>query len=452
MGKKLKVDIIASLPAFARHKGRKQGVVRGPNLTLPYLAALTPGIDDDVEVRIQDELFESVDMSADADLIGISAKTCSVNHAFDMADEFRRKGKTVVLGGTHATVKPEECLSHVDAVAVGEAEETWPEIVNEFKKTGKLSKKKYKCLHLPNLENIPIPRRDLLNGGRMIVDSMQTTRGCIHDCSFCVISKINGKGYRQRPVDRIIEEMKTIKSKYLVFWDDNILANNKISKNLFREMIPLKKRWMSQLTVDVTKDKEMLDLVEKSGCMGVFIGMESVNQKSLNSINKSFNKVENFKEKIKILHDRGIMVTAGIMLGFDDDDASIFERTMEVLHEIKADSAGIVIFTPSPGTRLYNQFLDEGRIIDHNWDHYDTNNVIFKPQKMTPEQLQEGYHWLKHEFYSYKNIVQRNLRSCVNLWNIPYNLAHRSINKRTTYGKGYNPNKKNMRVKEELSE
>jgi radical SAM superfamily enzyme YgiQ (UPF0313 family) len=443
MTKKLKIDIISSLPAFARYKGKGEtGIIRGPNLTLPHLAALTPGIDDDVEVRITDELCETIDMDTDADLIGISANTCSVNHAFDIAHEYRSKGKTVVIGGTHATIRPDDCLPHADAVVVGEAEETWPQIVNEFKKAGKLSKKKYECLVPPNLDSLPIPRRYLFKGGRMLVDSMQTTRGCIHSCSYCVIGKINGKGFRQRPVDRIIEEMKTIKSKYIVFWDDNILANNKVSKHLFREMIPLKKKWLSQLTVNVAKDKEMLDLVEKSGCAGVFIGVESVNQKSLNGVNKNFNKVQDYKEKIKILHDRGILVTAGIMLGFDEDDPSIFERTMEVLHEIKIDSAGIVICTPIPGTRLYDQYIKEGRIIDHNWDHYDTNNVIFKPRLMTPEQLQEGYHWLKHEFYSYKNIISRNLRSCVNIYNIPYNLAHRSINKRTTYGKGYNPNKK----------
>ncbi len=402
-----------------------------PRLSLTTLGALTP---KDIEVRLVDEGVEKIDFDMDVDLVGISAMTFLSPRAYEISDRFRKRGVKVVLGGIHPTALPEEAKEHADAVVIGEAEKIWPSLLEDFK-NGEL-KPFYKMDTLPSLEGLPPQRLSLLRPGAYMTNNcLQASRGCPYGCDFCSVTTFFGNTFRLRPVKDVIDEIAALDGKFVVFVDDNIAGNKAYARELFKALIPLKKQWGSQASITLARDPELLELAAKSGCTSLFVGIESISQETLASANKSFNKVTDYEESIKRFHDNGILVNAGMIFGFDNDDESVFERTVAFL---KKNRVGLVLFsilTPFPGTGFYKKLEQEGRIIDKDWSHYDGRNVVFKPKNLSPEALQDGFHWAYHKFYSVPSILQRVLPTRqLRIPRLYFNWAYRRMVKRVPKG------------------
>jgi radical SAM superfamily enzyme YgiQ (UPF0313 family) len=379
------------------------------SLALPTLAALTPG---DAEMSIIDENIDFVDFDAKADIAAISYITLSSNRAYEIADEFRKRGVYVVLGGFHASMFPDEALMHGDSVFVGEAEDTWPGFIEDFK--NKRPEKVYKSEKKPDLKKLVVPRWDLINNRYYNVRHVQTSRGCPFDCDFCLVRSMLGTP-RQKPVENVLSEIKEVLKynktpgmKVVIFSDDNIIASPKYAKELFKALIPLKIRWNSQCSINIAEDDELLDLAAQSGCDSLLIGLESVSQESLNSVNKGkFNKADKYREAVEKIHSRKISICGMIILGLDSDDNTIFDKTLEFMNETSIIFPMFNILTPIPGTRLCDQFEKENRLLHHRWDEYNGSTVCMKPKLMSAEELQQGFYRVLQELYSKDAIFTR---------------------------------------------
>lgn len=388
---------------------------------MPLIAAYTPA---HWEVTHIDEIVQKVNFDFPCDLVGITANTPAAIHAYSLATEFRKRGRKVVIGGPHATLMPEEVSLYADSAVIGEADDLWPKILEDFEK-GKLLKI-YKCDVLPNLQDMPSPRWDLIKGRWYGKGVTIATRGCPFACEYCTIPQMYSRKMRYRPVDQVIKEISNMPGRALIFWDDNLAANKKYSKELFKALIPLKRWWTTQATMDCAEDDEFLDLAAKSGCKAFFMGFESVSQASLISANKSHNNVTKFKETIRKLHSYGIAVQAGIVFGFDEEDKTIFKSTVEYYNDAGLDSATISVLIPFPNTPIFKKLDSQGRILTRDWSKYDgKKNVVYQPAQMTPAELLMGMEWAARRFYSLKSIKKRMSISKTGLWwNVPRNLGY----------------------------
>jgi radical SAM superfamily enzyme YgiQ (UPF0313 family) len=390
-----------------------------PRLSLPVLAALTP---PEVEVKLLDQSIEKINYDEEVDLVGISVMTFLAPRAYEIAREFRQRGVKVVLGGIHPTAMPEEAKAHADSVVVGEAEGLWPRVIQDFKK-GEL-KPFYRQNGIPSLEKLPHPRRDLLKReAYLTANCLQASRGCPFGCEFCSVTNFFGNTYRLRPIKEVVRELECMPPGYTIFVDDNIAGNRKYSMELFEAIKPLGLKWGGQSSLKLADDPELLKKAVESGCTALFLGIESLSQENLKNVRKGFNRVEKYKESIKKFLDYGINITAGIIFGFDGDDESVFERTVEFLEENRVTMSTPAILTPLPGTPFYRQMEKEGRIFDRNLEHYDGRHVTFYPKLMSPETLQEGYYWANHRLFSVSSIVKRVIRPSQ-----PYLLDRLAIN------------------------
>ena len=301
-------------------------------------------------------------------------------------------------------------LLHADSVVIGEAEEVWGELINDF--INNKLKKQYISNVKPKLIDSPVPRWDLVKTDKYIYHAIQTTRGCPFDCDFCSVKLFFGKEYRFKPVANVLKEIETLlkieKRKVFFFSDDNITANKKYARELFEALIPYKIHWLGQASVDLGFDPEMLKLMYKSGCRQLLLGFESLSEKNLEQINKpKINKVKDYSKIIESIHKNRISIIGGFILGNDFDDENIFKETKDFIEENNIAFPQITILTPLPGTRLYKKFKEEGRLISSNWNDYGYGKVCFKPKLMSPEALQKGHDWLISELYSYKSISKR---------------------------------------------
>ena len=373
-----------------------------PKYNLLLVAALTPS---SWEISIIDECIEEINFDEKADLVGITVTTSKANRAYAIADIYKSKGIKVVLGGIHPSIFPYEAIEHADAVVIGEAEYTWPMLINDFV-NGSL-KKFYISEKRHSLVSLPHPRRDLVKRNHYQgPDVLETSRGCPFKCEYCC-TKFFGQNYRYRPIGDLVEEIRSIQHNYIVFMDDNILGNWGRAKKLFIELIPLEKHWSAQCTVNIGQDSELVNLAAKSGCKNLIMGFETLNEHNLVQINKKLNNVAKYEEYIKILHDHGIRTTANFIFGFDDDDESVFETTVNFVESNKIHAPIFWILTPYPGTLLYERLEEENRIIDWNWDNYDSRHVVFKPKRISPEKLYEGFWKAYKEITSFRSIFKR---------------------------------------------
>lgn len=401
---------------FPMGKGRMMGKhshFKLAPLTLPHIAGLTPG---DVDIQIIDELVDEVDFDADVDLVGLSVLTPLAPRAYEIADRFRKRGIKVVLGGVHITMCPQEAALHADALVLGEAEETWPKLIEDFKK-GRLQKI-YRCLRPPDLKGLPLPRWDLLKMRYLPTYIVQTTRGCPFDCEFCAVTTFFGGKYRTRPIEEVVNEIKTlIESKrqrsplgdIFFFTDDNIFSNPSYTKEWLKEITPFKIKWLCQAPITMAWDEELLKISAESGCIGALIGFETLSQKNIDKMGKKINRVKEYEEAIKRIHSYGIKMIGSFMFGLDDDHKEIFERVVRFMEKNHIDVPGMGIATPYPGTRLYKRLKREGRIIKENWSDYDSAQAVFRPLHMTPEELDEGLAWTWKRSTSYLSIFKRNI-------------------------------------------
>lgn len=420
----------------AKRLGRNK-VFKVPPHNLLIVSALTP---KDIEVEIIDENIERIDFEKGVDLVGITAMTASAPRAYEIADTFRKKGVPVVMGGIHVTALPQEAAQHADAVVIGEAEGSWERLLQDFRKGGKEALVQfYKNDERPDPAIIPLPRRELIkNKGYLLSRFLQLSRGCPFNCYFCSVSKFFGKKFRFRPVKKVIEEIKgmvgkPLKTRFLGFLDDNIAGDIAYARELFKALIPYNLLWIGQASINIAHHEDILQLAAASGCKGLFIGFESISEASLGEADKSQNKIKFYEKAIKKIHQFGIVIEGAFIFGFDNDDKSIFRKTVKFIEKVKLDVVQFSILTPLPGTRLEEKLEKEGRIIDRNWSNYDLSHAVFQPKTMTPQELQQGLDWAYKKVYSLSSIFRRTIGSLKGKrWKylgplLTLNLGYRSI-------------------------
>ncbi len=401
-------------------KRGKTGFVR---LSLPMIAALTPS---NWEVEILDARITPVDFRKEVDLVGITAFTAEIPSAYEIADGFKKRGVKVVMGGIHVSFLPEEALEHATSVVIGEAEPVWGELLQDVEK-GEL-KSIYRSNRFIEMAGMSIPRRDLLNRKMYVscFNTIQATRGCPFHCEYCAVKEFFGQKYRTRPVTEVIDEIREFDTRDFFFVDDNITGQPRYAKELFRALIPLKGVWGGQTTINIAKDEELLDLYARSGGKYAFIGFETLSEENLQQINKSWNSPNGYKEAIKRIHKAGINILGSFIFGLDEDDPTVFKKTFDFIMENNIDAAQFHILTPFPGTHLYEAMEKAGRILDRDWAKYHTGEVVFRPKKITPDELQRGYWWAYRETYTIRNIMKRCLRSSRNLmFRVGMNVSYR---------------------------
>jgi radical SAM superfamily enzyme YgiQ (UPF0313 family) len=367
------------------------------------LAALVP---PDWQVRLVDENVEEIEWDPLPDLAAVSVMTPLAPRGYAIADRFRRSGVPVVLGGIHPTMMPEEAAAHADSVVLGEAEGTWPQVLADAR-SGRLQPV-YRAPGLVNLEGLAIPRRELLRRkAYFFINTTQTTRGCPFDCDFCSVTSFYGRSYRVRPVPEVLAEIERMERSFVFFVDDNIVGRPGYAKQLFRELAPLKIKWFSQAALSIVRDRELLDLARDSGCKGLFIGFESLSQKTLYAMGKSANRAAEYREAVRALHDEGIGIQGSFIFGSDHDDAAVFDDVLRFIEKTHLEAALFSILTPFPGTRIYTRMLEQNRIIDTDWGNYDMNHVVFQPRGMSPRMLQEGFNRAYRRLYGWRSIATR---------------------------------------------
>ncbi len=381
-------------------------------LNLAMLVALTP---PDIEVSIVDEAVEKINFDEQVDLVGISCTTTVAQRAYEIATEYRKRNIKVVMGGTHPTLIPQESIKYVDSVCIGEAEKLWGRMLADFEE-GKL-KRFYRNDGYCSLEGLPLPRRDLLKSKHYLpIDGMQTARGCPFACDFCAVTTVFGHKYRHRPIEDVLAEVETLERRLVFFYDDNIVGNPSRAKELFRALIPYNKRWIGQGSTTVIKDPELLELMAKSGCKGLFVGFESLSESTLKRSFKKHNDPKQYKEVVRRLHDQGIAISGAFVFGLDGDDKSVFERTLEFVMDVKLDVAQFNWLTPYPGTPIYNRLKAENRLIKTDWWSAGSGlgtatgeAIVYHPKMMSADELREGSRWVRRNFYSNSSIMRRFL-------------------------------------------
>jgi len=378
---------------------------RFPYLSLTTLAALTP---KGIEVTIEDENVEEIKFDDRPDLVAISIITPLANRGYAIADRFREMSVPVVIGGFHATWMPEEAGQHADAVVLGEAEQAWPRVIEDFK--NRSLQKFYRTNGRADLIGLPIPRRELLKrGAYFFTNTMQIGRGCPYQCDFCSVTAFFGHTCRLRPLEEVKREVEILlrQTNFIFFVDDNIIADPAYARDLFSFLKDWRVKWLSHSSIHIAENGDLLRMAAESGCYGLFIGFESLSQETLRSHHKAANRVDRYRELIRRIHDQGIGIEGSFIFGSDGEDSSVFQRVVDFCEETRIDAAVFAILTPFPGTRIYDQYVKEKRILSRDWALYDMDHVVFRPQGMTVEELQDGHHWANRRFYSYASMVRR---------------------------------------------
>ncbi len=404
----MKIDIIIAY--IQRYEfGHEKDFV--PPITGIHLAGLTP---EKYPVRVIHQQVEKINLNTDADLVAISFFSGFANEAFHLASEFKKRGKTVIGGGPHVSFSVLESLKYFDSVVTGEAESVWEKLLTDAENN---TLKQVYNGSPTDLGNIKTPRYDLLPRNFFIRKVVQATRGCPYSCSFCSVPIIN-PGFRKRPINNVLQDISYDnfshwwQRKIVWFWDDNLTIDRPYIKKLLAEMKPLKKWWLTQASVDIAKDDELLKLMKESGCIGVFLGLETFGEGSIADANKRQNRIKEYKQAVKKLHRHGIAVMAGLIAGFDHDTyASIVDMSKKIM-EIGVDVPFISIMTPFIGTQAHTKLNNEKRLLEErNWNYYNGYNVTFQPKNMTPEELLKAHRELWKGAFSFKNSLLRIVKS-----------------------------------------
>jgi radical SAM superfamily enzyme YgiQ (UPF0313 family) len=399
-------------PLYRHRTGIWKKSLRYAPLTLITLAALIPE-ELGVELTLVDEGIQAVDLAFEADLVGISAITGSAPRAYELADHFRRRGIPVVLGGVHPTLLPDEAAQHADAVVVGYAEESWPRLLRDFV-AGQMRPRYEQSPNL-SLAGLPLPRRELLARHRYTtVHTIEASRGCVHRCEFCVVPTAWGRPL-QRPVAEVIDEIRQMGARRLIFLDLNLIADIPYAKELFTALSPLKITWGGLATTTIAWDDELLDLAARSGCRGLLLGFESLSKESMAETGKAFGIRQDYHFVVQQLHDRGIAIMGCFAFGFDHDTPEVFAETVEFVQAARIDLPRYAILTPFPSTPLFRRLQGEERILTQDWGLYDGQHVVFQPAQMSPAALLRGTEWAWKQTYSYRSIAKRLLGARIQL-------------------------------------
>jgi len=402
----IKIALISPKGPLYRHRGgiwRKS--LRYQPLTLTTLAALIPP-EISVELQLLDEGIADVPLELDADLVGLTVITGTARRAYELAGHFRRRGITVVLGGPHVTLIPDDAQPHADAVVTGYAEDSWPQLLRDFV-SGRL-KPRYEQLPDLDLADRPFPRRDLLPSHRYLTNNVfEATRGCVHNCDFCVVPAAWGRSPCQKPVEDVVADVRQHGARKLIFVDLNLIADRGYALRLFAALIPLKLQWYGLATVLLADDLELLKLAARSGCRGLLMGLESISPQNLRQNHKGFNSPEKYSQVVERLHEHGIALQGCFVFGLDHDEPGVFLKTAEFAVQAKIDLPRFAIVTPFPNTALYRRLLAEGRILTKNWELYDGQHVVFRPAKLSVQELQAGTEAAWKHAYRFRSIARR---------------------------------------------
>ncbi len=388
---------------------RKPKSVMIPQLAMHLIAGLTP---PEHKVKIIEEEIDDINIEEDCDLVGISCMTANAPRAYHLAREFKKRGKKVVMGGVHPTILPDEAIQSCDSVVIGEVEGVWEQVLEDYK-YDRLQKFYHKP-H-PSLETyVRIPHRKDTRKRLFNIIPIMTTRGCPYNCDFCCVHDIYGRRVRHIPVQNVVQDIIDSGGKFFIFLDDNIIGDPRYAKELFGAIKPLHIKWVGQASISFVKDTELMKMARESGCRGLFFGLESVSKSQLQKMRKSIKDIEKLEEAIKKVKSFGIFFHTSMIFGFDDDTKDIFPETLEFIHRNKISSATLNVLTPYPGTGTYQKFKNDGRLLTHDWKHYNHKTVVFKPKNMTPFELQAGRLWVFHEMTKFSSVMSRT----------PYNLDH----------------------------
>jgi radical SAM superfamily enzyme YgiQ (UPF0313 family) len=377
-----------------------------PNLFARQLAAITP---KKHLVKIVDERYTNIDFNEKYDIVLINFNLSSIPRAYELANIFKEKGIKVVFSGWYPSFNPKEALDHADSVLIGRNELNWLELLEDFE-NGKLQKfygpKNYDSSSKIPPTNVEIP-------GLVITGAVEATRGCTFKCEFCPEANLPGsEEFYKRPINEVIDEIKSISQKTIMFYDNSLTIDTNYTKELFKKMIGLKKRFFCNGNSNVlANDVELVKLSKKAGCVSWLIGFESINQETIDYIGKQSNKVKEYKKAVENIHKNKMAVIGSFIFGFDTDSKDVFEQTLKMIDKLKIDVVDFCILTPIPGTPIYEKLEKEGRIITKDWSRYNMKNVVFKPKNITPEELIKGVKKLYKNYYSTPNTIKRIIRS-----------------------------------------
>jgi len=392
-------------------------------LTIPYLAAY---VDERYyKITLIDEYFQKLPYRKRFDLVAITVNTPNAPHCYDISARFREAGAKIVMGGPHTTLLPDEVKEHCDYLLAGESETTWPRFLEDFRSGA--ARERYSSAAPPSLENLPLPRWDLLKRRRLMKGAVIATRGCPYDCRYCNLKQIYSGGFRTRPIKDVAAEIKALPTDFFVFWDDNLFADKEYAKDLLRAITPLKRRWAAQAALRDCADNELLSLARSAGCLYLFVGLESFSEESLDDAGKGINRISDYEPIISAIHRYGIMVQAGIVFGFDSDTPGIFDAALNTCEKLGIDGATVSVLTPFPKTPIYEKLKTEGRLLSGDWSKYNSKTAVaFKPQNMSAEELLSGYNRFRKRFYSLGSFVRRMRVSRTNIaLNFVVNLGYR---------------------------
>lgn len=377
-----------------------------PTLYARQLAAVTP---KKHAVTVLNERYSKINFDGSYDLVNINFTTSTSPRAYEIADSFRKKGVPVILSGLHASSLPNEAKQHAESVLLGRGEINWLKLLEDFEKNN--LKPFYQPINYTKSTKIPPTNIGL--PGFVMTGAVEATRGCPYRCEFCPAANIpQGEEFYARPVDEVIEEIKSIPQKIIMFYDNSLTINPRYTKTLFNEMKGLKKRFFCNGNADVlAHDEELVKLAEEAGCISWLVGFESVSQKTIDSIGKKTNKIKDYYLAVKNIHDNKMAVIGDFMFGFDSDTPKVFDETLKVIDELQIDVADFCVLTPFPGTPIFEKLDKEGRILTKDWSQYNLKNVVFKPKNMTPKELTQGLRRMYTEFYSTFYTTKRIARS-----------------------------------------
>lgn len=404
----MKVALISPKgPLYRNRGGILKKSLRYQPLTLTTLAALAPP-ELAIDFNLYDEGIQDVPLDLDVDMVGLTVITGSSKRAYELADHFRARGIKVVLGGPHVTLLPDEAGKHADAICVGYAEESWPQLLRDLAQD--VMKPRYEQGHdfELNAGNLPFARRELLDGRSFLTQAVfEATRACAHDCEFCVVPTAWGRRQFQKPVGHVIQDIRRVGKKKIIFIDLNLVSDHDYAVELFEALVPLRIRWFGLATSLIGRKPELMQLMARSGCAGLLIGFETISSAGLRDVNKRFNDPALYGKLIADLHALGISIQGCFVFGGDSDTPDVFDETVQFIVDNAIDLPRFAILTPFPGTPLHARLEREGRILTKDWELYDGQHVVFSPKAMSPAELQAGHEKAWRDAYSYGSIARR---------------------------------------------
>lgn len=384
------------------------------------LATLAAYLSPDDEVDLQDQHVETLELNDDPDLVIIQVYITNAYRAYRIADNYRRRGAYVLLGGLHVTSLPDEAMQHADTIFLGPGEDTFPKFLTDYK--NRCPKKVYSS-SIRTLSQIPPIRRDLIKRRLYLVpNSIVVTRGCPHHCNFCYKDAFfeGGKSFYTQAVDDALSEIDRLPGRHLYFLDDHLLGNAKFAGDLFEGMKGMNRVFQGASTVDAVLRGDLIKKAADAGLRSLFVGFETFSPRNLKQSNKKQNLEKDYTKAVNRLHSLGIMINGSFVFGLDEDDQDVFKRTVDWGVRNSITTSTFHILTPYPGTGLFKQMESEKRILTYNWDMYDTRNVVYETRNLTAAELKNGYEWAYKHFYSWTNIF----KACLRHESYKYKLKH----------------------------